>query len=54
MDVLARKRGAGGMERAEPKRAGATLKNFFAQKFSICAKLKIYIFLTFMHHNAAD
>ena len=41
------------MERAGRKREGVTLKNFFAQNFSICAKFNFYIFLTFMHSNAA-
>lgn len=40
------------MASTEPKRAGATLKNFFAQNFNFCAKLNFYIFLTLMHHNA--
>ena len=36
------------MERAEPKRAGATLKNFFAQIFTSNPKIKLlYIFNTY-------
>lgn len=42
------------METREPKRTGATLKKFFAENFSFCAKSNFYIFLTLMHHNAAD
>ena len=42
------------MERAEPKRAGATLKIFFAQNFTQTPKSIFYIFLTLMHLNAAD
>lgn len=39
------------MASADPKRAGVTLKNFFAQNSSFCAKTKIYEFLTFMQSN---
>lgn len=41
------------METRELKRAGATLKKFFAQNFDFCAKIKIYEFLTFMYFSAA-
>ena len=47
-------RGGRGMERGEPKPAGATLKNFFVENSRQTPISKIYIFLTFMHHNAAD
>lgn len=36
------------MERAKPNRAGATLKNFFAQNFTSDPKIKdLYIFNTY-------
>lgn len=47
-------RGGGGMERGEPERAGATLKNFFAENSHQTPKSNFYIFLTLMHHNALD
>lgn len=40
------------METREPKRAGATLKNFFAQNSKKRPKSNFYIFLTFMYLNA--
>ncbi len=34
------------MANREPKRAGATLKNFFVENFQNASKLNFYIFLT--------
>lgn len=52
--ALTLQRGGRGTESTEPKRVGATLKNFFLQNSHQTPKSKIYIFLTFIHRNAAD
>lgn len=51
---LTLQRGAGGRASTEPKRVGATLKNFFAENSPQTPKSKIYTFLTSMHHNVGD
>lgn len=46
MELLTPQRGGRGMANREPKRAGATLKNFFVENSENDLKPNFYIFLT--------